>query len=119
MSIFNKQDVFDRCKAHLLKQNVRSQAKFDRFGDPTDCAYRGSNGRKCAIGIFIPDDYYTESCEGLTPENGGLDHALEFDELLWEDCEFLVKLQLIHDNVLVYDWEASFDELAKKEGLES
>lgn len=28
------------------------------------CAYRGDNGRKCAIGLLIPDNIYDKSIEG-------------------------------------------------------
>lgn len=46
------QQVFDRTATHLLTQGEKSV-------DPNDvCAYRGSHGRRCAAGIWIPDGTY-------------------------------------------------------------
>jgi hypothetical protein len=30
------------------------------------CAYRGKNGTKCAAGLFIPDELYSENIEGTS-----------------------------------------------------
>ena len=49
------QEVFDVVAKHLLTQNAKS------MDDPWDemCAYRGENGRRCAVGALIPDDLYS------------------------------------------------------------
>lgn len=61
-----------------------------------NCAYRGPNGCKCAVGLFIPDDRYTTQFEGNRV--GAL--LGEYPEL----CDVLVhknllaRLQTVHDN---------------------
>lgn len=58
------------------------------------CRYRGTNGSKCAFGIFIPDDRYSPEME-----NKGASRVIE----QWDLQEFrpfkdiMNRLQLIHD----------------------
>lgn len=53
----NRQKVFDKALSHLRKQGRKSMGHIG-------CAYRGGEGLKCAIGIFIPDRKYRSSMEG-------------------------------------------------------
>lgn len=53
--IMNRQEAFDIAAKHLLAQGKKSRMKDDDYL----CAYRGSDGLKCAIGALIPDDQYT------------------------------------------------------------
>lgn len=74
--------VFHKVAWHLIKQ--KRQSKFDaaavarhirecrRLTLPVTplpsvgtCAYRGARGRKCAVGVLIPDSKYTPSMEGF------------------------------------------------------
>jgi hypothetical protein len=60
-----KQQYYD-----LLVETSRSGG-FPSVGVHDKCVYRGDNGRKCAVGLLIPDDEYSErwdkdECTGLT-----------------------------------------------------
>lgn len=59
----DKQSVFDSVIRRLIAQGGPS------MGGPPDarhCAYRGDAGRKCAAGMFIPDDVYKPWMEGAS-----------------------------------------------------
>lgn len=45
--------------AHILK-NFKGKSISD---DGDLCLYRGPNGRKCAVGLFIPDDLYQDAMD--------------------------------------------------------
>lgn len=57
------QELFDQVATHLLTQNAKSIA-YSSANDGVSCRYRGPNGLRCAIGIFIPDDQYEPWMEG-------------------------------------------------------
>ena len=66
------------------------------------CAYRGENGDKCAVGLFIPDNLYTEDMDnGDKFQNTDVLHILErYPELnnyLPLESEALMDFQKIHD----------------------
>lgn len=99
-------EIFDECKAHLLKQNKQSK-------DPNSgrCLYRGPNGLKCAAGIFIKDEDYKREFEGkpfrwYTICGGSKGLKVDKMELVW-------KLQIIHDDYKPVDWLKKLDELEK------
>ena len=52
-----KQEIFDKVLAHLRQQRVASETA-------SGCAYRGEQGRTCAVGCLIPDAEYTPEMEG-------------------------------------------------------
>lgn len=117
-------EVFNKVKGHLLTQNKRSTSPMnDRY-----CAYRGKDGRKCAIGIFIPDDKYTEQFENI-----GLNLNIEFDtesrkgelirvlgaEIGFEETDkcfirYLASLQRLHDEINVGRWEYELENMKDK-----
>ena len=51
------QTEFDTVVSHVRKQRVKSTTG-------GDCAYRGLNNTKCAIGCLIPDAAYDKGMEG-------------------------------------------------------
>jgi hypothetical protein len=53
------QEVFDYVIGQLVCQGGRSVS-----ASGTDCRYRGSDGRKCAVGFLIPDELYVWRMEG-------------------------------------------------------
>lgn len=59
------QAVFDKVVEHLAVQKVQSAKRNEARGDHS-CLYRGPNSTKCAFGIFIPDELYSEALEGTT-----------------------------------------------------
>ena len=91
------QTIFTKVAAHLRKQGKQSKSD-DRPGEGS-CMYRGGNGSMCAIGIFIPDEYYNV---GMERSIGSLLHSYQYGPLfeVWDDTDmyrFLQALQQTHD----------------------
>lgn len=107
---FNKQEIFSRAKSHLLQQNAKSIIN-------NACAYRGDNGLKCALGIFIPDEKYSKFLEYRTPRDPALKDAFEFHISRNYEISFLRELQEIHDYCEPEEWEHELGEFAKKHNL--
>lgn len=61
-SVFINGWTKEKVIAHI-KENYKGRSL-----DPTKqgCMYRGQNGAKCAVGLFIPDSVYTPVMEGYT-----------------------------------------------------
>lgn len=55
------QEVFNMVWNHFVVEKGKPSISVE--GGP--CRYRGDGGAKCAVGLFIPDDRYTWSLEGL------------------------------------------------------
>lgn len=84
------QEIFDTVAAHLIKQGHKSK-RSDNF-----CLYRGPDGDKCAIGILITDDEYSQEMESNAVQS-------------LESSGFLPKRLKPHLNLL-YDLQVSHDE---------
>ena len=102
-----RQAVFDKVSAHLLKQNARAT-------DQAGCLYLNSEGLKCAIGCLIPDGHAAQS-ERLTASNV----YVKYDDLAESigychaaDARFLNDLQKIHDDRPPEDWPRKLREFA-------
>lgn len=52
--MIDKQEIFDKAWDHFITN------KSPRAIEAGSCCYRTPEGKKCAIGIFIPDDLYYE-----------------------------------------------------------
>src|SRR3954469_19990244 len=59
-TMMTNQQIYDKAKADVLAQGCRS-LRGPELG--SSCAYRGRNGTKCAIGMFIPDHRYRPELE--------------------------------------------------------
>lgn len=97
-------EIFVEVAVHLLTQN-RKATNYDRGV----CRYLAPNGDKCAVGCLIKKEFYVPEIEEhaihyATPE---LIKALNDSGVPQEPdtYELLQKLQYIHDNELVQDWE--------------
>jgi hypothetical protein len=109
---FDKQMAFDTAARHLLTQNEKSMTPESAHL----CAYRGVNGRKCAIGALIPDNLYHAGLEGrsVVRNASGL-QALNpmlgrpTDD---EDKAFLIYLQKVHDVWTPPMWPRKLRDLA-------
>lgn len=101
----NAQEIFDKVATHLLTQKARSTSKpFNA------CAYRGTFGRMCAVGVLIPDDVYTDEMEGASAPSivqsyEGLKHFLPHMYLL--DA-----LQEVHDVKPINVWRDHLEQIA-------
>ena len=89
----NNQEIFDTVSTHLFTQGVQSTTLDDN--DRKMCAYRGDNGTRCAIGVLIPDDVYSEHMEGHSVESFIM---LPFLNPNNTPELFLTRLQMAHDN---------------------
>lgn len=107
------QEAFDIVVKHLLTQKVQSY----NFG--AGCRYRGVEGRKCAVGILIPDDVYKPEMENTRidvlmqrPEKWGLEYLKDVN------LDLLCRLQNVHDYEEEEMWAQALEGLAAMFGLE-
>ncbi len=123
------QQVFDIVAKHLLTQMKRSERPGNYVGSNQDdevpfCAYRASDGSKCAIGCLIPDDIYNPDweghCVGTLLSCKPLFRKLfaprsDSDQDLTEPWyAFLLGLQIIHDTSLPEEWEYDLERFAER-----
>jgi|TARA_R110000824_G_scaffold320638_4_gene507623 hypothetical protein len=126
MSIANDMEAYEFVKNGMLNQDCRSD---DMNGA---CRYRGgdwiqdgpdyhdkyfeANGKKCAVGFLISDEYYDQNFENDTIDAGGdVQKAIENSNPEWDLSEdsikVLVGLQRIHDHYSVDSWLSTFDKV--------
>jgi hypothetical protein len=118
------QETFTLVKNHLLKQMDKAQT-IKQGAETPICAYRGNNGKRCAIGCLIPDPMYDASIEGqsaYTLFDGG-NVLCEFQMLFLPKgvntpLHFLKQLQSIHDDILPCHWEARLKRFAEEYNLQ-
>ena len=104
------QDIFNKAVKHFAGMAGPSMDATDDTS--TQCAYRGTNGNKCVVGAFIPDELYDENLEGdaIDPNAiGGVDGyhdtritavvaaAFKQKQLTRDQYVLLGTLQKIHD----------------------
>ena len=88
------QEIFDIAYRHFVRDNQpRSEA------DNGDCEYRGANGARCAVGLFIEDKDYNTEMEGKELENM---RQLLPDDYFGDDANLrlLAQLQYAHDGAM-------------------
>ena len=113
------QYLFDRIARHLLAQRCQSR-------DGGDCAYRGADNTKCAVGAIMPDAAYWPGVEGL-PVRGlyrckpPIEQAAAFNvwinDVVLPNLELLSDLQRLHDQCPIALWAPRLAETAKAHGL--
>jgi hypothetical protein len=59
----NRQEMFDKVVDHLAAQKRPS------VDNKLECRYRDPEGRKCAFGIFIPDELYDPGMESIRAQS--------------------------------------------------
>lgn len=107
--------MFNKVATHLLTQNMQCL-------NDGDCAYRGFNGTKCAIGVLISDEHYDSNLEGngIGNWNSRLCNALEKSGVS-VDCDadmlLLRKLQDLHDGYDPQEWHSRLTTIACESGL--
>lgn len=106
----DRQTTYDIVRDHLMTQNAESL----RDGG---CAYRGDDGKMCAIGIFIPENRYSPDLEGWSVSKAQARKML--DGVFAEDVtnSFLCDLQAIHDGGQVDSWPGQLFDFAPRNGL--
>lgn len=112
MSALTLQQIFDTVAVHLLTQGKPSKLT-NEYGE-TQCAYRGSGGRQCAVGVLIPDKYYDADMEGKTVEaviSSFSVPGLPRDPLS-RAADLLSALQHLHDSFNPQDWRTQLGVVA-------
>lgn len=97
------QATFNKVVRHLRKQGKKSM-------DDVQCLYRSPDGLKCAAGCLIPNKLYKPSFEGnVINDNNEVTRLIN---KLGYNSNLVRKLQYIHDQYDVLDWEWGFRETA-------
>lgn len=111
------QETFDKIVDHLRKQNSKSLMEAPR--DDT-CAYRGKDGKMCAVGCLIEDEFYDPSLEGNIVYDEKVKNALRNSGYYIDDkfIQLMDSMQKCHDGKDVKDWESSFISIANEYNLE-
>lgn len=101
------QEIFDTVVAHLRRQGRRAVT-----GVYNGCAYRTSDGLRCAVGCLISDELYKPEMEGVAVGN----LVEDFPDLpgwMREHADLLSELQGFHDNPTSWA-EQGFSPLGEK-----
>lgn len=108
------QEMFDKIVLHARTQKCKATTG---KGLALTCMYRTLDGRKCFIGALIPDENYNESFESIAlchPDSAPIYKAANIpDELAVEAS----RLQRIHDEYTVAEWEEKFEHFANFRNL--
>ena len=105
------QEVFNAAWAHFLKEDSRPASELldpDRPDFGYVCSYLTEDGRKCAIGLCIPDGHYAQS--NRAPLKGFLDH---FNFQQWRPFQ-----RALHDSMVDLksgEWSLDYDSADKRE----
>lgn len=96
-----KQEYYD-----LLVRSA-SDGTFPSLDGDGSCLYRGPEGARCAVGLLIPDDRYTEELEGKVPGHNAVYQALEGSVPAGLTERDLTAVQLCHDDVAAGSFDAN------------
>lgn len=119
--MISQQDIFTSIVTQTLRQGARS-LRADKTGKSMPvCAYRGAEGRKCAVGGVLPDEVYSpdmdqaagtiaDVLEQLTVRYGA---EAEIVKEITRDLDLLTRCQHVHDDVLPEDWYNEFARIAR------
>jgi hypothetical protein len=97
------QETFNRVVQHLRDQGEKS------FNDKYKCAYRGTQGRSCAVGCLISDSQYRSGLEGQAASSTPVARILIESG---HDVGLCYSLQTVHDLKDVTQWEEGFRKVA-------
>jgi hypothetical protein len=99
LNVRTEQEAFDKVSAHLAAMTGRSMSP-----DKSRCAYRGHDGRKCAIGILIDDDDAAKSFDEA--DDSVIGKLIMYGQVVTNvSRSFLDELQVVHDSP--YNWNTS------------
>ena len=83
--------------AHILCNFKGISAKVNCENNLGFCLYRGPNGRKCAVGMFIPDKLYQLRFEDVSAQSVLCDEV-KLEKLMPLNIDGMTALQNVHDN---------------------
>jgi hypothetical protein len=106
--------LFERVTEHLLRQGCRSVRPRPNRAEGF-CAYRGKEGRMCAVGCLITDEAYNDELEGKLSTHFAVQDALVQSGVPKEVpvFEMLWLLQRVHDHVAPEEWPQTFGSLRR------
>lgn len=116
----NKQEVFKIVADHLMKQKEKSEVKLDEAHSYLSCAYRGTNGKSCAVGCLIKDEFYHPDFENMRVSAESVQDALinSIGTLTAGVLLLLSNLQQVHDSKEVVDWQRALENLARQHNID-
>lgn len=85
----------------VIKREFKGKSFIDRSNGIT-CAYRGEDGTKCAVGMFIPDNLYhsaMDSDEAGTTIQHIVNLSPKLKQVLPLNIKALEEFQTIHDQL--------------------
>lgn len=91
------QQIFNKVWDHFIV-NENPASVVTREDGTLKCQYRGSNGAKCAVGIFILDEEYDKKMEGLCATDLLAESHSRLSQLTSAMGWFLNRLQSAHDD---------------------
>ena len=108
---YELQEVFDKVATHLLKQGSRSRSKSE---GQVGCAYRGDDGKMCAVGCLIAGEHYKPSLEGRTALDELVQAALKDSGInVTQDMQLMLEdLQSCHDSTPPTMWPRALRRIA-------
>lgn len=115
--MLTKKNIYESVTAHLLGQGAVSE---DENGS---CCLRSPNGKKCAIGSLLKDEYYRPTFEGIgisyyrNARDGDLLRALlasQVDAYRADVIDLLIELEEVHDDAPVEDWPGLLAEIGRR-----
>lgn len=112
----NKFTLFVKVANHLIKQGQRSRIVTEN-DNGQQCLYRGPNNMMCAAGCLIEDQYYDKNYEGVSVGDSRVQIALIMSGVDGLHLPMVRELQVIHDQVPVFEWPRALQELAAKHDL--
>jgi hypothetical protein len=115
----NAQEIFDTVARHLMTQGAQALRKKPGLNDET-CAYRGDDGKKCAVGALIPDNIYVpEMDQGTDTSVRALLRRFptELPAYFYENTDLLDQLQDVHDDNPDGDFRYDLEHVAEGHGL--
>lgn len=95
---WTKQQIIDKINSDFKGRSYRPTNKRDLNCAEDVCLYRGDNGRKCIVGVFIPDREYSNSMESSGGVKGLLDEYPLLTNMMPLSIEVLSVLQSMHDS---------------------
>lgn len=115
MDPLTEQELFDKVVAYA--RTMKTRARNNVTGT---CYYREPNtGNRCFIGHLIPDDEYKSEWDSdYTPSSGmQVMNALGLCDMDSRFGFLANALQVVHDTILMQDWETAFADMALDYGL--
>lgn len=93
---WTKQRIIDHIKTNFKGKSVSKKANGEQ------CMYRGPNGKKCGVGLFIPDDKYHPDLDNAQASGGTsayhvLTRHVEIQQHMPLNIDEMGKFQRIHD----------------------